>query len=60
MPQADIFATPNMLNATLPLKQDAESQKKITQFAADFKSKWSDQVWKVLKGSNMVHYARSP
>jgi hypothetical protein len=58
MPTADVFSTPNMLNATLPLKQDAESQAKLQAFAAEFKSKWADQVWKVLKDSNMVHYAR--
>ena len=58
MPQADIFATPNMLNATLPLKQDSESQKKLQQLAAEFKTRWVPEVWKVLKDSNMVHYAR--
>src|SRR5438445_5627875 len=58
MPQADVFATPNMLNATLPLKQDAESQKKLQQLAAEFKTRWVPQVWDVLKRSNMVHYAR--
>jgi hypothetical protein len=58
MPQADIFSTPNMLNATLPLKQDAASQAKLKTFADEFKTKWVPQVWGVLKKSNMVHYAR--
>jgi len=58
MPQADIFSTPNMLNATLPLKQDAESQARLQAFADEFKTKWVPQVWDVLKKSNMVHYAR--
>jgi hypothetical protein len=58
MPATDIFATPNMLNATLPLKQDAESQKKLQQLKADFKKEWVPKVWEVLRDSNMVHYAR--
>jgi len=58
MPAADIFSTPNMLNATLPLKQDAESQARLQALAAEFKTKWVPQVWDVLKKSNMVHYAR--
>src|SRR5438876_8559411 len=58
MPAADIFSTPNMLNATLPLKQDADSQLKLKALASEFKTKWVPQVWAVLKKSNMVHYAR--
>ena len=50
--------TPNILNATLPLKQDAESQAKLKAFAAEFETKWLPQVWDVLKKSQMVHYAR--
>src|SRR5262249_55613565 len=51
-------ATPNMLNATLPLKQDPASQAKIKEFAARFKDDISPKVWEVLKKSRMVHYAR--
>lgn len=58
MPSADIFSTPNMLNATLLLKQDADSQLKLKALASEFKTKWVPQVWAVLKKSNMVHYAR--
>src|SRR5262249_19455149 len=50
--------TPNMLNATLPLKQDPASQAKIKEFAARFKDDISPKVWEVLKKSRMVHYAR--
>jgi hypothetical protein len=50
--------TPNILNATLPLKQDAASQQKLKQFAAEFETKWLPQVWDVLRKSQMVHYAR--
>jgi choline dehydrogenase len=50
--------TPNMLNATLPLKQDAESQAKLQAFAKEFETKWMPKVWDVLKKSQMVHYAR--
>ena len=50
--------TPNILNATLPLKQDAESQAKLKEFAAEFATKWQPQVWDVLLASQMVHYAR--
>ena len=58
MAAVDNFSTPNMLNATLPLKQDADSQAKLKAFAAEFKTKWVPKVWEVLKKSNMVHYAR--
>lgn len=50
--------TPNILNATLPLKQDPESQAKLKAFAAEFETKWLPKVWDVLKKSQMVHYAR--
>src|SRR4051794_30495687 len=58
MAAVDNFSTPNMLNATLPLKQDAESQAKLKEFRDKFKADWAPEVWKVLKDSNMVHYAR--
>ncbi len=50
--------TPFILNATLPLKQDSASQKKLAEFAAEFETKWLPEVWGVLKRSQMVHYAR--
>ncbi len=50
--------TPNILNATLPLKQDADSQAKLAAFAKDFEKKWLPKVWDVLRRSQMVHYAR--
>src|SRR5262245_9661639 len=50
--------TPNILNATLPLKQDAASQAKLQELARDFPTKWVPKVWDVLKSSQMVHYAR--
>jgi len=59
MPKADIFSTPNILNATLPLKQDAQSQATLKKLIdGDFKKDWATEVWRVLKESNMVHYAR--
>jgi hypothetical protein len=50
--------TPNILNATLPLKQDPQSQAKLAALAKEFESKWLPKVWDVLKRSQMVHYAR--
>jgi len=50
--------TPNILNATLPLKQDPASQAKLQELARDFPTKWVPKVWDVLKSSQMVHYAR--
>lgn len=50
--------TPNILNATLPLKQDPESQAKIKEFAAKFETELLPRVWEVLRNSKQVHYAR--
>ena len=50
--------TPNILNLTLPLKQDAASQAKLKEFASKFKTDFLPSVWEVLKESRMVHYAR--
>ena len=49
---------PNILNVTLPLKQDAESQAKIKGLIAAFKTDLWPEVSKVLAESKMVHYAR--
>lgn len=50
--------TPNILNATLPLKQDPASQAKIKEFATKFETEHLPKVWEVLKNSQMVHFAR--
>jgi hypothetical protein len=49
---------PNILNVTLPLKQDAASQAKIKGLAAKFKTDFWPKVSQVLADSKMVHYAR--
>ena len=49
---------PNILNATLPLKQDAASQAKIKAFAAQFATAFWPKVSQVLHDSHMVYYAR--
>jgi hypothetical protein len=49
---------PNILNVTLPLKQDADSQAKIAAFAGRFATDYWPTVRKVLADSKMVHYAR--
>jgi hypothetical protein len=54
----DTTQTPNTLNATLPLKQDPDSQAKIKEFAENFATEHLPKVWQVLKDSQMVHYAR--
>jgi hypothetical protein len=50
--------TPNILNLTLPLKQDADSQAKLKQFAGQFATASLPRVMEVLKESRMVHYCR--
>jgi hypothetical protein len=49
---------PNILNLTLPLKQDAASQAKLKQFAEQFPTAFLPKVLEVLKQSQMVHYCR--
>jgi hypothetical protein len=49
---------PNILNLTLPLKQDADSQAKLKQFAQQFPTAYLPKVMEVLKQSQMVHYCR--
>jgi hypothetical protein len=56
--QVDTKQTPNILNATLPLKQDPDSQANLKVFADEFATKWLPKVWDVLNKSQMVHYAR--
>jgi hypothetical protein len=49
---------PFILNVTLPLKQDPDSQAKIKDFAAKFATDYWPKVKQVLGDSKMVHYAR--
>src|SRR5262249_1274570 len=49
---------PNILNLTLPLKQDAASQATIKDFATKFATVFWPKVKQVLYDSHMVHYAR--
>jgi hypothetical protein len=49
---------PNILNVTLPLKQDADSQAKIKALGEKFASVYWPKVKKVLADSQMVYYAR--
>src|SRR5436305_236667 len=49
---------PNILNVTLPLKQDAASQAKIEAFREQFATAYWPKVSKVLGDSRQVYYAR--
>jgi hypothetical protein len=49
---------PNILNVTLPLKQDADSQAKIKALGEQFATVYWPKVRKVLSDSKMVYYAR--
>src|SRR6266404_714794 len=52
------MSVPNILNLTLPLKQDPQSQATIKDFADKFGAVFWPQVKQVLHDSHMVYYAR--
>ncbi len=49
---------PNILNVTLPLKQDAASQAQIKALGEQFATVYWPRVSQVLGDSHMVYYAR--
>lgn len=55
---ATMAKTPNFLNATFPLKQDAASQEKIADMEAQFGNELLLDAFDVLRRSELVHYAR--
>jgi hypothetical protein len=50
--------SPNILNVTLPLKQDLATQIRLQEVILDFETKLFPIAAKALMESQMVHYAR--
>jgi hypothetical protein len=49
---------PTALNLTLPLKQDAESQRRLAAFVAEFPERIQGPMEQALARSERVHFAR--
>jgi hypothetical protein len=49
---------PHALNLTIPIAQDAETQKRLAQIAADFPTKIQPKIDDALRKSRIVHFAR--